>query len=99
MLNLDCVPISTYCKETGETPEAINKRVQRGVWREGVQVLKVEGVKEEVDDLSEVAKWARQNCSNYRAACNNQKYRRGETINITFYLQRVKCREPLSNLK
>ncbi len=39
MLNLDCVPISTYCKETGETPEAINKRVQRGVWREGVQVL------------------------------------------------------------
>ncbi|EOU8811869.1 excisionase, partial [Escherichia coli] len=26
MLNLDCVPISTYCKETGETPEAINKR-------------------------------------------------------------------------
>ena len=63
MLNLDCVPISTYCKETGETPEAINKRVQRGVWREGVQVLKVEGVKERWIDLSEVAKWARQNCS------------------------------------
>ena len=68
MLNLYCVPISTYCKETGETPEAINKRVQRGVWREGVQVLKVEGVKERWIDLSEVAKWARQNCSNYRAA-------------------------------
>ena len=68
MLNRDCVPISTYCKETGETPEAINKRVQRGVWREGVQVLKVEGVKERWIDLSEVAKWARQNCSNYRAA-------------------------------
>ncbi len=31
MLSLDCVPISTYCKETGETPDAINKRVQRGV--------------------------------------------------------------------
>ncbi|MCL7677767.1 excisionase, partial [Klebsiella pneumoniae] len=46
MLSLDCVPISTYCKETGETPDAINKRIQRGVWREGVQVLKVEGVKE-----------------------------------------------------
>ncbi|HGV2966850.1 TPA: excisionase, partial [Escherichia coli] len=54
--------------ETGETPEAINKRVQRGVWREGVQVLKVEGVKERWIDLNEVAKWARQNCSNYRAA-------------------------------
>ncbi len=49
MLSLDCVPISTYCKETGETPDAINKRVQRGVWREGVQVLKVEGVKERWD--------------------------------------------------
>ncbi len=60
--------ISTYCKETGETPEAINKRVQRGVWREGVQVLKVEGVKERWIDLSEVAKWTRQNRSNYRAA-------------------------------
>ncbi|HFU7508431.1 TPA: excisionase [Escherichia coli] len=48
--------------------QILNKRVQRGVWREGVQVLKVEGVKERWIDLSEVAKWARQNCSNYRAA-------------------------------
>lgn len=68
MLNLDCVPISAYCKETGETPEAINKRLQRGVWREGIQVLKVEGVKERWIDLSEVAKWARQNRLNSRAA-------------------------------
>ena len=68
MLNLDGVPISTYCKETGETLEAINKRVQRGVWFEGVQVLKVEGVKERWIDLSEVAKWARQSRQNYRAA-------------------------------
>lgn len=68
MLSLDCVPISTYCKVTGETPDAINKRVQRGVWREGVQVLKVDGVKERWIDLSEVAKWARQNCLNSHAA-------------------------------
>ncbi len=68
MLNLDCVPISTYCSETGETLEAINKRVQRGVWREGVQVLKVEGVKERWIDLSEVAKWARQSRQNSRTA-------------------------------
>jgi hypothetical protein len=38
------------------------------VWREGVQVLKVEGVKERWIDLSEVAKWARQNRLNSRAA-------------------------------
>lgn len=68
MLSLDCVPISTYCKETGETSEAISKRVQRGVWQEGVQVLKVEGVKERWIDLSEVAKWARQNRKNSHVA-------------------------------
>ncbi|MBK0080091.1 excisionase [Kosakonia cowanii] len=66
MLNLDCVPISAYCKVTGETPEAITKRVQRGVWFEGVQVLKVEGVKERWIDLDEVSKWARQNRQNSR---------------------------------
>ncbi|WP_413499223.1 excisionase [Buttiauxella gaviniae] len=68
MLNLDCVPISAYCKETGETLDAINKRIQRGVWRDGVQVLKVEGVKERWIDLSEVAKWARQKRPNSHAA-------------------------------
>jgi len=68
MLNLDCVPISAYCKETGETPDTINKRVQRGVWREGIQVQKVDGVKERWIDLNEVAKWARQSRQNYRAA-------------------------------
>ncbi|MCU6671854.1 MULTISPECIES: excisionase [Leclercia] len=68
MLNLDCVPISAYCNETGESIDAINKRLQRGVWREGVQVLKVEGVKERWIDLSEVAKWARKSRLNSRAA-------------------------------
>ena len=68
MLNLYCVPISTYCIETGETPDAITKRVQRGVWREGIHVLKVEGVKERWIDLNEVAKWARQSCQSSRAA-------------------------------
>ncbi|HAF2131266.1 TPA: excisionase [Salmonella enterica] len=67
MLNLDCVPISAYCKETGETTDAINKRLQRGVWAEGVQVLKVEGVKERWIDLCEVTKWARKNRLNSHA--------------------------------
>ena len=61
MLSLNCVPISTYCKETGETSDAINKRVQRAIWHEGVQVLKVDGVKERWIDLDEVSKWARKN--------------------------------------
>lgn len=65
MISLDCIPISAYCLNTGETVEAINKRVQRGIWREGRQVLKVNGVKERWIDLTEVSKWARgdrQNC-------------------------------------
>ena len=44
---------------TGETPEAINKRIQRGIWREGIQVLKIAGVKERWIDLHEIDKWAR----------------------------------------
>lgn len=60
MLNLECVPISIYCKEIGETIEAINKRVQRGIWKEGIQILKINGVKERWIDLSEVSKWARE---------------------------------------
>lgn len=59
MMNLNCVPLSAYCTHTGESVDAINKRIQRGVWKEGVQVLKVEGVKERWVDLAEVTKWAR----------------------------------------
>lgn len=46
MYGLGCVPLSYYCEVIGETPEAINKRIQRGIWREGTHVLKIEGVKE-----------------------------------------------------
>ncbi|MFJ5159712.1 excisionase [Pantoea sp. NPDC088449] len=60
MLNLHCVPISMYCKQTGETPEAVTKRVLRGFWLEGKHVLKVNGAKERWIDLEEVNKWARQ---------------------------------------
>ncbi|HFI1966935.1 TPA: excisionase [Yersinia enterocolitica] len=52
MLNLDCVPITTYCRESGESLDAINKRIQRRVWLEGVHVLKVDGVKERWIDLT-----------------------------------------------
>jgi len=60
-LNIDTVPITKYCQEVGETLDAVNKRLQRGVWQEGVHVLKVDGSKERWIDLTEVAKWARKN--------------------------------------
>ncbi|HFT1913420.1 TPA: excisionase, partial [Escherichia coli] len=50
-MGLDCVPISTYCRNAGETVDAVNKRIQRGIWKEGVHVLKVDGVKERWVDL------------------------------------------------
>lgn len=43
----------------GETPESINKRIQRQYWIVGVHVLKVEGSKERWIDITEVNKWAR----------------------------------------
>ncbi len=58
-MSLDCVPISTYCKNTGESEEAINKRIQRKIWRMGIHVLKVDGVRERWVDLDEVNRWAR----------------------------------------
>ncbi len=60
-LNIDCVPITIWCRDMGETLDAVNKRLQRGVWKEGVQVLNVEGSKERWIDLTEVSKWARKN--------------------------------------
>ena len=64
-MGLDCVPISNYCRDAGETVDAVNKRIQRGIWKEGVHVLKVDGVKERWVDLIEVSKWARKNKDYY----------------------------------
>lgn len=64
-MNIDCVPISAYCQATGEKRETINKRLQRHVWKEGVHVLKVDGVKERWIDLIEVSKWARKSRDPY----------------------------------
>ena len=36
---LGCVPLSAYCQSHGESSEQVKKRIQRGVWRIGVQVL------------------------------------------------------------
>lgn len=59
MFGLECVPISMYCAQTGETLETINKRIQSGIWREGTQILKIPGIKELWVDLVEVTNWAR----------------------------------------
>jgi len=58
-MSLDVMPISIYCQTTGESVDAINKRIQRKIWQVGVHVLKVDGVQERWIDLEEVNRWAR----------------------------------------
>nr|WP_310616643.1 excisionase [Pantoea cypripedii] len=60
-MSLDCKPISAYCQDTGDTPDAINKRIQRKIWKKGIHVLDVDGSRERWIDLDEVNKWARKN--------------------------------------
>lgn len=60
-LSVECLPISKYCELFGESTDAINKRVKRRFWQEGVHVLKVDGSKERWIDIKEVNKWVRKN--------------------------------------
>lgn len=60
-LSVECLPISKYCELFCESTDAINKRVQRRFWQEGVQILKVDGSKERWIDIKEVNKWVRKN--------------------------------------
>lgn len=61
IIPMDCVPLGVYCKLCDENRERINKRIQRGIWRIGEEILEVEGTKERWVDLKKVASWARKN--------------------------------------
>lgn len=51
------LPISKYCRDFGDTVEAVNKRVQRGIWAEGVHVFKIQGMRERQIDIVAVDEW------------------------------------------
>ncbi|WP_309228105.1 excisionase [Kosakonia sp. S42] len=53
--------MTSYCNSVDETLDAVNKQLQRGVWQEGVHVLKVDGSKERWIDLAEIARWTQKN--------------------------------------
>lgn len=61
IIPMDCVPLGVYCQLCGENRERINKRIQRGIWRIGEEILEVDGTKERWVDLKKVASWARKN--------------------------------------
>lgn len=56
-----CIPISVYCATFNESLDAVNKRIQRGVWIQGKQYHVVEGVKERWIDLDGITQWVREN--------------------------------------
>lgn len=63
ILPMECVPLGVYCDICKENRERINKRIQRGIWRIGEEILEVDGTKERWVDLRKVAQWARKNQS------------------------------------
>lgn len=61
MTEANCVPLSRYCHLYGESVEAVNKRIQRGLWQKGVHYHSVNGVKERWIDLNAVSRWVLEN--------------------------------------
>lgn len=64
---MQCLPLKTYCKESGETIAAVKARIEKGIWVEGVHFHKVKQVRERWIDLKAVEEWVR-NGGNSRAA-------------------------------
>lgn len=64
---MNIVPIKAYCAITHESRTAVEARIERGIWIEGVHYHKIAHVRERWIDLEAVEKWAR-NGGNSRVA-------------------------------
>ena len=56
---METVPLKTYCKESGESADAVKARIDRGIWVEGVHYYKVAHVRERWIDKKAVEEWVR----------------------------------------
>lgn len=56
---MECVPLKKYCEMSGEKEDAVKRRIDRGIWIEGVHFIKVAHVRERWIDIKEVEKWVR----------------------------------------
>lgn len=61
------VPLKRYCEISGESKDCVERRIDRGIWREGIHYQKINNVRERWIDIEEVEKWAR-NGGSCRAA-------------------------------
>lgn len=64
---METVPLSQYCRESGESISAVERRIERGIWIEGVHFFKVNNVRERWIDKKAIEKWVR-NGGNSHAA-------------------------------
>jgi hypothetical protein len=56
---LNVVLISKYCEASGDTKKAVESRIQRGAWVEGIHFYKVEGMRERWVNLDEIIEWVK----------------------------------------
>lgn len=56
---LRTVPLTKYCEMSGEKPDTVRKRIDRGIWAKGKQALKHPKIKELWIDLEAVEEWIR----------------------------------------
>lgn len=56
---MECVPLKTYCAESGETIAAVTARIDRGIWQEGRHYYKIKNVRERWIDKKAVQEWVR----------------------------------------
>ncbi|MBB66896.1 MAG: hypothetical protein CMP19_05120 [Rickettsiales bacterium] len=61
------VPLKAYCATSLETKEAVERRIERGIWIEGKHYYKIQNVRERWIDIEAVEEWAR-NGGNSRVA-------------------------------
>ena len=56
---MNVIPLREYCDLEGVGANTIRRRIQRGVWREGHEVLLIKGLKGYYVDVEAVERWMR----------------------------------------
>tara|TARA_B100002049_G_C15952828_1_gene321191 strand:- start:158 stop:352 length:195 start_codon:yes stop_codon:yes gene_type:complete len=64
---MNVVPLKAYCAMSHESKAAVEARIERGIWLEGVHYFKIKNVRERWIDIKAVEEWAR-NGGSARAA-------------------------------
>ncbi|WP_045406749.1 hypothetical protein [Vibrio jasicida] len=56
---MNVIPLRVYCELEGVEAEAIRKRIQKGLWRQGKEVLLINGLRGYYIDVDAVERWMR----------------------------------------